>query len=326
MKLLLLGGSKFVGRHLVGHALERGHDVTTFTRGRTNPGLFDGVEELHGDRDGDLRALAGGRWDAAIDTSGYFPRIVRQSAELLRDRVDHYTFVSSVSVYANLSRGASEESPVGTLEDESVEEFGADGEYYGPLKALCEQVVQQNYGDRGLIVRPGLIVGPHDPTDRFTYWARRFAEGGRILAPAPPERRVQFIDVRDLSAWMLDLVEQRASGVFNATNEGVAWGELLAGADVAWAPDEFLTAHDVGEWMELPMWVADPKLAGIHETDVSRAIAAGLRFRPVDETIRDTAAWDATRDDRTDATATGVGGAGMARDRERGLLAALDAG
>ena len=326
MKLLVLGGTKFVGRHLVEHALERGHDVTTFTRGRTNPGLFPHAEELHGDRDGDLGALARGRWDACVDTSGYVPRIVRRSAELLRDRVGHYTFVSSISAYADFSGPVAEDDPVAKLEDETVEEMGPEFENYGGLKALCERVVQEVYTDRALIVRPGLIVGPHDPTDRFTYWPRRLRDGGPILAPGPPERKVQFIDVRDLVAWMLDLIEQRRGGVFNATNDGVAWGELLRGGDIVWASDEFLLEHDVGQWMELPLWIADADLVGMHEADVSRAVAAGLTFRPVAETIRDTAEWDKVRAGRDDRAVTGVGGAGMAPERERELLSELRGG
>lgn len=323
MKLLVLGGTKFLGRHLVEQALDRGHEVTTFTRGQTNPGLFPQAEELRGDRDGDLAALASGRWDAVVDTSGYFPRVVRQSAELLRDRVGLYLFVSSVSVYADFSGPVSEESPLAELEDPTVEEMGAAFENYGGLKALCERVVEEVYGDRALIVRPGLIVGPHDPTDRFTYWPRRLREGGPILAPAPPERKVQFVDVRDLVSWMLDLVEAGRTGAFNATNEGVPWGELLAGGDLVWASDEFLVARDVGQWMELPMWIADPEMAGLHQTNVSRAIAAGLRFRPLAETLRDTAEWDASRESRSDRTIAGVGGAGMASERERELIAEL---
>ena len=322
-RLLVLGGTKFLGRHLVEQALARGHEVTTFTRGRTNPGLFEGVEELHGDRDGGLDALAADRWDACVDTSGYYPRIVRQSAELLRDRVDHYTFVSSISVYADFRGPVSEDSRLATLADETVEDMGGEFENYGALKVLCERVVQEVFGDRALIVRPGVIVGPHDPTDRFTYWARRLREGGPILAPAPPERKVQFVDVRDLVAWMLDLVEARVGGTFNATNEGVAWGELLAGADVVWADDRFLLDRGVGQWMELPLWIADADSVGIHQADVSRAVAAGLGFRPLDETLRDTADWDARRTDRDARTVTGAGGAGMRRERELELLGQL---
>ena len=198
MKLLILGGTVFLGRHLVEAAQARGHQLTLFNRGQHNPELFAGVEKLRGDRSGDLSALRGRRWDAVIDTCGYIPRIVRASAELLADAVDHYTFVSSLSVYADTSRpGIDESAPVGQLADETVEDIT--GETYGPLKALCEQAAGRALPGRVLTVRPGLIVGPHDPTDRFTYWPVRVARGGALLAPGRPERRVAFVDVRDLA-------------------------------------------------------------------------------------------------------------------------------
>jgi 2'-hydroxyisoflavone reductase len=316
VKLLVLGGTKFLGRAIVEAALQRGHDVTIFHRGETNRGLFgDRVEEVLGDRDGGLGALAAGRWDAVVDTSGYFPRVVGASAELLAQRADHYTFVSSISVYDDFSTGPDEGSATKTLEDETVEEMGDEYQYYGGLKALCEQAVERSFGGRTLVVRPGLIVGPHDPTDRFTYWPVRLARGGEILAPGPPERVVQFVDVRDLAAWIMRLAEERRGGVFNATNQGVSMGELLAGADVTWVPDEFLVEHGVGEWIELPLWIADPEWAGHHHADVSRAVAAGLRFRPVAETVRDTAEWAATRGEHEPE-------AGLASERERELLEA----
>ncbi|MBA3366383.1 MAG: NAD-dependent epimerase/dehydratase family protein, partial [Actinobacteria bacterium] len=315
MKLLVLGGTVFLGRHLVEAALRRGHEVTLFNRGRTNASLFPEVERLRGDRDGHLGALENGHWDAAIDTSGYFPRVVRASAELLADRVEHYTFVSSVSVYADLSVPPDESSPVGALEDETVEEFGPEFENYGPLKALCERESARAFPGRALIVRPGLIVGPQDPTDRFTYWPRRLARGGEILAPGPPARRTQFIDVRDLAEWLVAMIERRATGVFNAVNEGVSFAELLEGDSVTWVDDEFLLAHGVGEWMELPLWIADPAFKGMEEADVSAAVAAGLRFRRVSETVRDTAEWDKGRGDYEPK-------AGLAPEREAELLAA----
>ena len=254
-------------------ALASGHELTLFNRGETNAGLFPEVEQLRGDRAGDLSPLAGRVFDAVVDPSGYVPAVVRASAGLLRNS-GRYLFVSSVSVYADFSVPLDEESPVAELGEASVAELAADDSNYGALKALCEQAVQDAFGERSLIVRPGLIVGLHDPTGRFTYWAHRLERGGEVLAPGPPERRAQFVDVRDLAAWMVDLVERRVTGVFNATNEGVAWSELLAGADVTWVSDDHLTAHEVGEWMELPLWIADPAWAGMHRTDVSRARGA----------------------------------------------------
>ena len=315
MKLLVLGGTKFLGRAIVAAAFAGGHEVSIFTRGQTNPELFPEAEHLVGDRDGDLSALDGREWDAAVDTSGFFPRIVRASAELLAGRVGHYTFVSSVSVYADFAEPPDESSAVGTMEDESLEEMGAEYQYYGPLKALCEREVERAFPNGALVVRPGLIVGPHDPTDRFTYWPRRLARGGEILAPAPADEPVQFVDVRDLGGWIVRMAEERRTGVFNAVNDGVPWSELLAGADVTWVDPEFLLEQGVGEWMELPLWIADPAFAGHSRTVVSRAVAAGLTFRPVQETIRDTAEWDATRGDYEPA-------AGLAPERERELLEA----
>ena len=217
MKLLILGGTKYLGRHLTESALERGHEVTLFNRGRENPDLFHGkVEKLVGDRDGDLAALKGRKWDAVIDTSGYFPRVVKDSARLLADTVDHYTFISTISVYEDFSQpGIEETAPVGKLEDETVEDIGAGA--YGPLKALCEQAVEEVMPGRSLIVRPGLIVGPYDPTDRFTYWPSRIAKGGEVLAPGDGTSPVQFIDARDLAEWVLTMTERKQTGVFNAT-------------------------------------------------------------------------------------------------------------
>jgi len=315
LRLLVLGGTKFLGRAIVDAALAGGHEVSIFTRRQTNPELFPEAEHLIGDRDGDLSALEGGEWGAAVDTSGFFPRIVRGSAELLRGRVGHYTFVSSVSVYADLAEPPDESTAVGAMEDESLEEMGDEFQYYGPLKALCEREVERAFPNGALIVRPGLIVGPHDPTDRFTYWPRRLARGGEILAPAPADEPVQFIDVRDLGEWIVRMAEERRTGIFNAVNEGMPWAELLAGADVTWVDSEFLLEQGVGEWMELPLWIADPAFAGHSRTDVSRAVAAGLTFRPVQETIRDTAEWDATRGDYEPA-------AGLAAEREAELLRA----
>ena len=209
----------FLGRAAAEAALARGHELTLFNRGATNPGLFPEAEQLRGDRKGDLSALDGRTWDAVIDPSGYVPAVVRESAELLRDS-GRYIFVSSVSVYADFSTGPTESSPTAELGSMPVDEVASDYSNYGPLKALAEAEAERVFGDRALIVRPGLIVGPHDPTGRFTYWARRVERGGEILAPGPPERRVQFVDVRDLGTWIVDAAERGLSGTFNATNEG----------------------------------------------------------------------------------------------------------
>jgi 2'-hydroxyisoflavone reductase len=312
LKILILGGTKFLGLAIAEVALAREHELTLFNRGETDPGLFPEAEQLRGDRKRDLSALEGRAWDAVIDTSGYVPADVRVSAEQLREST-RYVFVSSISAYADFSTGPTEESPLAELGELPDDEVAADYSNYGPLKALCEGEVERVFGDRALIVRPGLIVGPHDPTGRFTYWARRLARGGEILAPGPPERRAQFVDVRDLATWTLDAVESGLTGVFNATNDGVAWGELLAGANVTWVSDEFLGEHEVGPWMELPLWLGDPELLGMRMVDVSRAIATGLRFRPVQETIAGA------------ATAPAVEGVGLTPEREAELLEAWHA-
>ena len=304
----MLGGTVFLGRAVVGEALARGHDVALFTRGRSNPGLFPEAEHLVGDRAGDLTALAGRTWDAVVDLSGYVPAHVRASAELLHDSA-RYVFVSSVSAYGDLSQGPTEESPLAELGDAPVDRVEDDFSNYGALKALCEGEAQRVFDERTLVVRPGLIVGPHDPTGRFTYWAHRLARGGEVLAPGPPERRVQFIDVRDLGEWLVSCVEDGVTGTFNAAGEGVAWGELLRGAEVTWVDDGFLLEQGVQPWTELPLWIPEGPFAGMHEADTSRAVVAGLRFRPVAETLAGAAG------------APAVAGIGLTPEREADLCA-----
>ncbi len=304
MKLLVLGGTVFLGRSLVQTALERGHQVTLFNRGMSNPDLFPDVEKLRGDRSSDLSALGNRRWDAVIDTCGYVPRVVRRSAEKLASSVDRYTFISSLSVYADMSRpGIDESGEVGILADPATEEVT--GETYGPLKSLCEGVVQTTLPGRSLIVRPGLIAGPFDPTDRFTYWPRRVAMGGEVLVPGRPARGVQFIDVRDLADWILGMVELSRTGLYNANGpeQPLPMGELLeaaktvSGSDASftWVSEAFLAQQGVGAWIEVPLWVpeTDPENAGFFAFDSSKAIEAGLHFRPVADTVRATLDWDA---------------------------------
>ncbi len=321
MRLLLLGGTKFLGRAAAEEALRRGHEVTLFNRGETNPDLFAEAEHLHGDRDGNLDVLRGREWDAVIDPSGYVPRVVRASAELLQDAVGHYVFVSSVSVYRDFSRAHFDETaPRIELEDPAVEEVM---EHYGGLKALCEDVVAEVFPGRSANVRAGLIVGPHDPTDRFTYWPVRVARGGEVLAPGRPGRPVEFVDARDLGAWLVTVAERRTSGAFNATRDGLSMAEVLetcrsvSGSDAAftWVDEPFLLEREVGQWMELPLWISesDPEWGHMQEADVSRARAAGLTFRPLSETVGDTLAWAGTKDGWNDAV-------GLKPERERELL------
>jgi len=318
MKLLVLGGTKFLGRHAVEVALERGHDVTIFHRGQTNPGLFPNVKELLGDREGSLEPLSGRRFDAVIDTSGYVPSAVRASAELLADS-GHYAFVSTGNVYADFAHGPlREDDPLATMEDHADRDPNA----YGPLKAECEGVVLELFGKRALIARSGLLVGPHDPTGRFTYWPHRIARGGRVLAPGPPDRRVQFIDARDTAAWLVRSAERGIGGVYNVTREPTRFSELLdacrsvAGSDaeIVWVDHALLVERSVGEWMELPLWIADPEWKDFMNADVSRALAAGLELRPLEETVRDTL-----------AAAERAEGVGLTPEREAELLAAWKA-
>jgi 2'-hydroxyisoflavone reductase len=325
MKLLILGGTVFLGRHIVEYALERGHEVTIFTRGQRNPDLFPEIERVRGNRDGDLALLDGGRWDAVIDTSGYFPRVVRASAEFLADKADRYIFISTISVFSDYSQpGMAEDGPIGTIEDPTVEEIT--GESYGPLKALCERAVAAAFPGRALIIRPGLIVGPHDQSDRFTYWPGRLARGGEVLVPRTLDREIQIVDVRDLAGWTVRMAEAGATGVFNATgpDRSLTMRELFdAGRAVARSDatpvevaEDFLLERNVGPWMEVPLWMPDrPEMAGFFGIDCRNAFAAGLTFRPLAETVRDTLEWDRTRD------AAAPRRAGLAPEREAELLA-----
>ncbi|MEP6909654.1 MAG: SDR family oxidoreductase [Actinomycetota bacterium] len=323
MKLLILGGTKFLGRATTEAALARGHEVTLFNRGKTNPELFPEAEKIHGDRTQDLSPLEGRSWDAVIDPSGYVPEVVRSSAEALADSAGHYLFVSSISVYDNFSTPPNEGSRLEELpEDKPADRLLEDYSNYGALKVLCERAVTETTPDRNALVRPGLIVGPHDPTGRFTYWPHRIARGSEVLVPGPPEQTVQFIDVRDLASWMVDVSERKLAGSFNAINEGVSWRTLaetcrdVAGSDatLTYVDSDFLAEREVGEWMELPLWVHDPEARGMHQTDVSQAIATGLTFRPLGDTIR------GTLDD-----AETTDGAGMPPERELELLGAWQA-
>jgi len=329
MRFLILGGTRFLGRHLVDAALAREHDVTLFTRGQSGPDLYPQLERLRGDRDPNvspgLTALEGRVWDAVVDTSGYVPRFVGASADLLSRSVTHYTFISSISAYQDFARaGIDETYPTGTLEDETVEQIT--GDTYGPLKALCERAVELRFPGRTLVVRPGLIVGPHDPTDRFTYWPVRVARGGEVLAPNGPQLATQVIDARDLAEWTIRQAEAFTAGLFNATGpeQPLGLGTVLetcrtvSGADATftWVEEPFLLERNVKYWQDLPAVLpeGDPKYAGMSRIDVSKAIDAGLTFRPLADTVRDTLAWHATRPPDTPLKA------GLAPERERQLL------
>lgn len=303
MKLLILGGTIFLGRAVTDAALARGHDVTHFNRGVS--GARDArVETILGDRGSaeDLARLAHD-FDAVIDSSGYLPQVVARSVERFAD-VPRYHFVSTVSVYSGADRR--EDGPRLPPPDPLPEQRSA--EHYGACKTGCEDVVLETFGDRATIVRPGLIVGPYDPTDRFTWWPERVARGGEVLAPGAPDRPVQVIDVRDLAEWMVRLVEDDVAGTYNALGpvEGsLTMGELLetckavSGSDArfTWVDDATLEGAGVGAWVEMPLWIPEPELSngGHMRTPIARARAAGLRTRPIAETVRDTLAWSCSR-------------------------------
>jgi nucleoside-diphosphate-sugar epimerase len=328
MDILVIGGTRFLGRAFVDAALERGHRLTLFNRGTSGPGLFRSVDQVRGDRDGGLEPLAGRPFDAVLDTCGYVPRVVAASAELLAPTVERYVFISSISVYADESTpGQDEWAPVAQLDPPTVEEITA--ETYGGLKALCERRLEEALSGRALIVRPGLIVGPNDPTDRFTYWPVRVARGGDVLAPDGPEYRTQFIDVRDLAEWILGRIEAGSTGVFNATGptEPLPLGTLLdvcrrvaaSEARFAWLPEAFLLEEGVEPWSDLPLWLAGDAGFGGNRFDIRRALAAGLTFRPLEQTVADTLAWARSRSPAEPMLA------GLDAEREAAVLRAWSA-
>ena len=301
LRVLILGGTGFLGPHFVEALQAGGHDVTLFNRGKSNPGLFKHLETLIGDRDGQLAALKGRDWDVVIDDSGYVPRHVQLTADLLKDHVRQYIYVSSISVYGTFPKpGLNEDDAVATPPDPKVEEVN--GETYGGLKAGCEHVVESTYGARSTIVRPHIVVGPGDSTDRFTYWVARVARGGQVLAPGSSNDPLQFIDVRDLAAFMRRCAEQRPPGRFNAcTPPGVhTIGELLetckrvssSNAMFTWADATFIQANGLMEKGEIPMWVPpNGPRANALLVSSARAVQQGLRFHDLETTVRDTLEW-----------------------------------
>lgn len=304
LKLLILGGTGFLGPHIVDAARARGHTVTLFNRGKTRTHLFPDLEKLRGDRDPNkgegIKALEGKKWDVVIDDTGYVPRIVKASAELLAPNVERYIFVSTMSVYAsNAEPGVDEDDPVITLRDPATEDVRAN---YGGLKALCEKAAEAAMPGRVANVRPGLIVGPGDETDRYTYWPVRIARGGEVLAPGTPRDPVQYVDARDLAKFLVILAENRTVGVFNALGPegGMPIDEMLeackaaAGSDATftWVDADFLQQHQVAPWRDMPVWIP-PRgdYAGIGRRSCARGMKAGLTFRPAKETAADTLAW-----------------------------------
>jgi 2'-hydroxyisoflavone reductase len=315
--ILVLGGTGFLGPHVVTSALARGHTVTLFNRGKTHPGLFPDVEKLHGDRDGKLEALVDRRWDAVVDPSGYVPRIVKLSADLLAPSVKHYVFISTISVYAKDDVvNADESAPVATIADPTNEDVKAN---YGALKALCEQAAEAAMPGRVANIRPGLIIGPGDPTGRFSHWPTRLSEGGEVLAPGDGSTPTQYIDGRDLGAWIVRVIEDGTAGTMNAlgpenrvTMKSVLdeCNRALGGkAQLTWVDADFLDKHEVGGWSDMPMWIDNKgEYAGFGTMQNARAVKAGLVFRPIGDTAKDTVAWLQTlpEDQRGKARSSGI--------------------
>lgn len=330
LRILVLGGTGFLGPAFVEAAREHGHTLTLFNRGKTAPDMFKGaeqVETLLGDRNGQLDSLKGRDWDVVVDNSGYVPRQVKLSAELLAPHAKHYIFVSSISVYASFAKPNDEDSPVAKLADPTVEQIT--GETYGGLKALCETAATTAMDGRTTIIRPGLIVGPRDRTDRFTYWPARVAQGGEVLAPNSPQDGAQWVDVRDLAAFVLRCAEDRVKGTFNACSAPgqFTMGQLLdsakrvSGSDArfTWASAEFLAAQNVAPWSDLPVWIpasGDELSASL--TDTRRARKAGLRIRAIDDTVHATLEWHRTRPEEQRRKLR----AGLSAEREAEVLAA----
>jgi 2'-hydroxyisoflavone reductase len=338
LNILILGGTVFLGRQLVETALAGGHRVTLFNRGR-HAEVFPQVESLRGDRRHDLSALGGRLWDAVIDTCGYVPGVVGASAELLKDSVDRYVFISSISVYSDSEAAEVDEStPVNRITVEQLKEAEEIipsgpiiavnyGEAYGGLKALCETEAERIMKGRAINARVGLIVGAHDYSDRFTYWPTRVARGGEVLAPGEPERPKQLVDVRDVADWVLRMLEAGETGTYNVTGPDyrLSMSALLdecrvaTGSDATftWASDEFLIESDVVPWTEMPLWIPGQyERAGFQATNCDKAIRAGLKFRPLAETILDTLAWDTARPVKTERRA------GLDPEKEQRLLKA----
>ena len=335
LRILILGGSGFTGPYQVRYALSRGHEVTTFNRGKTHPGeLPNEVERLIGDRNGKLDALRNRHWDVVIDNPTTLPAWVRDAAQILRGNAERYVFTSTISVYQDSKTGPGENAPLQKYDGpdpykETLEAMKAGGfKTYGPLKVLSEREAEKWFPGKTLIIRPGLIVGPRDETDRFTYWPVRIDRGGEVLAPGTTNDLVQFIDARDLAEWTIRMVENRETGIYNATGpaqplgiggmlDGIK-GALKANARFTWASEQFLTEQKVQAWSDMPVWAGAED--GLTRASISRALAKGLTFRPLADTARDTLAWfkSLPQDRQTKLRA------GLTPDREAEVLAAWE--
>jgi 2'-hydroxyisoflavone reductase len=318
LDLLVIGGGVFLGRAVVEAALRDGHRVTVFNRGRSSPAPQAGVEHLVGDRCADLAALRGRRWDAVVDTCAFTPDVAASLLDVIEGSIGRYVFVSSISAYADFSRPPDEDSPTRSasgeelamarsIPDERRGNASSYGKAYGPLKRSCEEMAEGRLGDRAIVVRAGVLVGPGDYTDRFTYWVRRIDGGGRVACPGDPGRAVQVIDVRDAAAWMVRAADQGRSGAYNVTGpeQTLSMREMLktcrqvsgSGAELVWVPEDTLAAAGVVHWTEMPLWLPAARTDLRHFMNVStaKAMATGLRFRPLRETVADVLAWDRGR-------------------------------
>lgn len=336
MKILIIGGTKFLGRHLIEAALRNGHEVTLLNRGKFSQETFGNIEQIHGDRNFDLEKLAGRRFDVCIDTCGYLPQSVKVSTEFLRDSIGQYIFISSISAYKNFRQANSNENaPLAELTAEQKEKFEKIdvkdeltgvvlGEMYGALKVLCEREAEKAMPNRVLAVRSGLIVGEFDWTDRFSYWVMRVAKGGEILAPANPQRFIQFIDARDLAKWIIKMAEENQNGIFNVTGKPfeMTFGKFLeeiknvtqSNADFTWVGEEFLKEQGVEVWSEMPLYLheSDIEWQGFLSVNIDKALEKGLSFHDLGDTIRTTFDWrNSIKDDLK---------AGISVERESELL------
>ncbi|MFX3623739.1 MAG: SDR family oxidoreductase [Ectobacillus sp.] len=341
MKILVLGGTRFLGRHIVQEALRRGHAVTIFNRGNSHE-IFPEVELLLGDRDGTLDALKGRKWDAVFDTCGFVPRTIAKAAAVLGDNIEHYTYISSISVYQDwVPLGITESYMLQTLPPEEVEEITKDSsgpiyEYYGALKALCEFEAKKHMPGKVLTIRAGQIVGPFDYTDRFPYWVGRIAKGGRILCPGNPNLPIQLIDAKDLARWVITMAEARKTGTYNATGPDYpltmqqlfeACKEVTnSDAEFVWVQEEFLLNNNVVPWVQMPLWLPEnhpmpgetKPWKGSFQINIEKAVRQGLTFRPLEEIIYDVWEWEQGRPDNEERKA------GLPLKREEELLQLWD--
>ncbi|CAG9620645.1 Rossmann-fold NAD(P)-binding domain-containing protein [Sutcliffiella rhizosphaerae] len=337
MKILIIGGTRFLGRFIVEEAMKQGHEVTLFNRGNHQE-LFPQAEWIIGDRNKDLSLLENGKWDVAIDTCGYTPKALTESTRVLADKVDHYTFVSSISVYRDwIPDSINEDYPVQSLTPEEIEKIGYGtqeeiNKHYGALKAESELASESNMPNKVLHVRSGLLVGPYDYSDRFSYWINRIAEGGEVLAPGRKNRYIQYIDARDLALWILKMADEKVTGTFNVTGPTtpITMEEYLltckriteSNAELSWVEESFLVDQHVAPWVELPLWIPEDfplteggtPWRGSGTISIEKAIQQRLSVRPLEETVHDVLKWEETRKEEEKK-------AGLHREKEHDLLA-----